>query len=40
MKKLPSTLLAAAFAATLAAAAPIRPGTPNALEEIRGQATL
>ncbi|MBP5786225.1 MAG: hypothetical protein J6Y19_00160, partial [Kiritimatiellae bacterium] len=40
MKKLPSTLLAAAFAATLAAAAPIRPGTPYALEEIRGQATL
>ncbi|MBQ9344538.1 MAG: hypothetical protein IJT88_04925, partial [Kiritimatiellae bacterium] len=40
MKKLPATLLAAALAATLAAAAPIRPGTPYALEEIRGQATL
>ncbi len=40
MKKLPATLLAAALAANLAAAAPIRPGTPYALEEIRGQATL
>ena len=40
MKKLPVTLLAAALAATLAHAAPIRPGTPYTLDEIRGYATL
>ena len=40
MKKLPATLLAAAIAATLAHAAPIRPGTPYTLDEIRGYATL
>ncbi len=40
MKKLPATLLAAALAATLAQAAPIRPGTPYTLDEIRGYATL
>ncbi|MBR6023116.1 MAG: hypothetical protein IK066_11950, partial [Kiritimatiellae bacterium] len=37
---LPATLLAAALAAPLAHAAPIRPGTPYTLDEIRGYATL